>query len=102
MWSRESRYSDSRSSKDAPERSHQGPSQRGPKFQRDKTCQNEFPDPSKCLGTLPRVPPSRRQRTTESALCRSLRASFSIGMPDARDNLSASTNLSAFHSLIHQ
>src|SRR5271156_5792089 len=29
-------------------------------------------------------------------------ANFSIGMPDARDNFSASTSLSTFHSLIHQ
>ncbi len=29
-------------------------------------------------------------------------ASFSIGMPEARDSFSASTNLSTFHSLIHQ
>src|ERR1700693_5616072 len=29
-------------------------------------------------------------------------ANFSIGMPEARDNFSASTNLSTFHSLIHR
>jgi hypothetical protein len=29
-------------------------------------------------------------------------ANFSIEMPEARDNFSASTNLSTFHSLIHK
>jgi hypothetical protein len=55
----------------------------------------------------------RRQQHSQSAglgpfgsvllsLSRDSPASFSIGIPEARDNLRASTNRSTFHSLIHQ